>query len=157
MTNMWIRAITILAALAVLLAGAAFLVGGRTDILDLRAAGIVLGVPLLIALVTRRPTEVLAALHDGLSSEAQDLPVSRRSRSADILHGLAGQSLAIGVLMLFAGGLHYLGSPAEAGGSVSPAALISNFGGLLLAPFYGLAASALIYAPLGTRLGAPSR
>ena len=146
------RLLSVLAAVAVLLGGAMFLVGGRTDVLDLRAALLVLGVPLMIALVTRTPAELQAAFRDAFSPTAEDLPAARRAHSADVLRGLAGQTLATGVLVLFAGGLNYLSLPADAGGSVAPADLIGNFGGLLLAPFYGLVFSALVYAPLGARL-----
>ena len=147
------RLLTLSASLAILLIGAMFLVGGRSDVLDLPSLGIILGVPLLILLATQSSGEVCAAYRDAFSADAEDLPASRRARSGDIMRSLSGQTLAVGILVMFAGGLHFLGMPATEGGSVSPSVLIGTFGGLLLAPFYGLAVSALVYSPLAARLG----
>lgn len=146
------RSVAILVSLAALLAVFADIAGDPGLVLDLRAASFVLGGPLLVAVAMRSPGAVLAAFADVLSAAPEDLPPERRERSADIVAALGGQALAIGVLVVFVGARAQLSVVAREGGSVTPSAIVADFGGLLLAPVYGLALWALVCTPLAARL-----
>ncbi len=150
---MMIRLFAVVAAFAVLGVVAVFVTGDVALLLDVRAAAVVLGGPWLIAVTTWPVATVTSAIRDAFDPRAEDLPLPRRERSADVLRGLARQALALGVVMLLAGALHAMSRVAHAGGSVSPADIVGTFGGVLLAPVYGLALSAFFYEPLAARLG----
>ena len=151
---MMTKLLAMLFAFAVLTAVGAYLTGHLDLLLDARAAGFVIGAPWLLTLATRGARPCRSAVRAAFAADPLDLPPEVRLDAAGLWRGLAGQSLAAGLLVLLAGTLRHFGMIARAGGSVTPADLWVPFGALLLAPVYGLLLAAIVYEPLAAGLAA---
>ncbi|MCB9916413.1 MAG: hypothetical protein H6828_14890 [Planctomycetes bacterium] len=82
----------------------------------------------------------------------EDLPAARREASLAALRSAGAASVAVGLLGLLGTLLAALQVTAASAGNASPAELVAAMGAGLLAPLYGVALRAFLYAPLAEGL-----
>lgn len=143
------RRITFLALTwLVLVALAARILGGLDGLAHPAVLGHVLVLPWLAALVAHGPRGCSGALLDAFDARPEDVPPERRRVSAVVLRTVGSASVAGGVLALFATMVHTFNTLAASAGQASPIDVVAGLSSGLLAPLYGIALRAFLFAPL---------